>query len=70
MALDEAGVKRSVLALRCAGVIQDAVRLGDIDPRKVDSVDNCADVFTKYMPFQAWLRHMRFILNVPQADGQ
>ena len=63
-------VKRSVWALRRAGVIQDAVSLGDIDPRKIDSVDNCADVFTKYMPFKAWLRHMRFILNVPQADEQ
>ena len=57
--LDEAGVKRSVWALRRAGVIQDAVRLGDIDPRKVDSVDNCAEVA---------IRPEQFAVCTPDAE--
>ena len=61
---------RAAITAKLHEMFVDWTQITGNNPAEASDVDNCADVFTKYMPFQAWLRHMRFILNVPQAEEQ
>ena len=30
--------------------------------------NNVADIFTKYLPFERWVKHVCYILNIPEGS--
>ena len=43
--------------------LEDGVSNGEIEPVHIPESDMAADPFTKYLPRDVWLRHMRFVTN-------
>ena len=60
----EGSVKKSLWSMRRAIVVQEAVAIRAIAARKVDTLRNLADVFTKYIKFDRWRRFMDELLNI------
>ena len=61
---NDASAKKSVWLRRRAVVLHEGVGLNEICVTHI--VDPCmvADVFTKYLPYPRWRRHMWYLLNM------
>ena len=59
----EAAAKKSVWLKRRIVVLQDAVELGEIVPIHIPESNMVADIFTKYLKFVVWFRHVAYLLN-------
>ena len=65
VANSNAAVKKSAWLLRRAIVMQETVELKDWYPIKTSDRNNLADLFTKYITYQVWARHVHYMLNLP-----
>ena len=63
VAKSDTAIKKSVWLIRRAAVLEDGVSDGEIEPLHIPESDMAADPFTKYLPRDVWLRHMRFVTN-------
>ena len=61
----DTAVKKSVWLVRRVAVIAEAVTLHEIKPIWINDPFMVADAFTKYLTFNVWVRHMRYLLNLP-----
>ena len=41
--------------------------MGIFKPHKIPEADNCADMNTKYLRYDVWLKHVLFALNLTKA---
>ena len=63
VAKSDTAIKKSVWLIRRAAVLEDGVSNGEIEPLHIPESDMAADPFTKYLPRDVWLGHMRFVTN-------
>jgi hypothetical protein len=63
VAKSDTAIKKSVWLICRAAVLEDGVSNGEIEPVHIPESDMAADPFTKYLPRDVWLRHMRFVTN-------
>ena len=61
MATSQAAVKRSVWTARRAAALRAVVDNGTIRFYKVESRNNCADMFTRPIPHADWVRFMQYV---------
>ena len=65
MAKSDTAIKKSVWLIRRAAVLEDCVVHGIIDVYHISERDMVADPFTKYLPYNVWIRQMHYALNLP-----
>ena len=65
VAKSDTAIKKSVWLIRRAAVLEDCVVHGIIDVHHISERDMVADPFTKYLPYNVWIRQMHYALNLP-----
>ena len=65
VANNEKSVKRSVWLIRRVKVLLEAVEYGDIIVLHIGDAYMVADVFTKYLKYERWRRHVLYLNNAP-----
>ena len=65
VAKSDTAIKKSVWLIRRAAVLEDCVVHGIIDVYHISERDMVADPFTKYLPYNVWIRQMHYALNLP-----
>ena len=67
VAKSDTAIKKSIWVIRRAAVLEDAVVHGEIEPLHISERDMVADPFTKYLSYDVWNRHMRYVMNSDQG---
>ena len=65
VANNEKAIKRSVWLIRRVKVLLEAVEYGDIIVIHIGDAYMVADVFTKYLKYERWHRHVVYLNNAP-----
>ena len=65
MQILEKSVKKSVWLIRRVKVLLESVEYGEIVVLHIGDAYMVADVFTKYLKFEKWHRHVLYLNNAP-----